>query len=319
MRELLAIDEEWLLGKMEAVLAWLRAGHVVDVSVEAATKLVPARRSVGTVAIVPLTGFMSQKPNIFSLLFGGTSTEAFASEVVSALNDPAVGAVVMPIDSPGGSVHGVPEAATKIRAARGAKPIFAIADPFAASAAYWLASQADEVIGSPSSLTGSIGAVFEHADLSAALEKEGVKVTVLRYGRNKQAGHPAEPLTDDARAEIQAKVNYFGRLIEADVAKGRRVPLEKVRSDFGEGAVFTADGAQSAGLIDRVATLEEVVQQAARGRRPESMGPAPRAYDPAEIAAHAALAGLPFGRQDDEEARIMFGEDVPGPKGVIRP
>jgi signal peptide peptidase SppA len=201
----------------------------------------------------------------------------------------------MPIDSPGGSVHGVTEAAAKIRAARGTKPIFAVADPFAASAAYWLASQADEVAGAPSSLTGSIGAVFEHADLTGALEKEGVKVTVLRYGRNKQAGHPAEPLTDEARADLQSKVDYFGRMIETDVAKGRRVPLERVRSDFGEGAVFTADGALKAGLIDRIATLDEVIQQAARGRRPESMGPLPRAYDPAEIAAHAAIAGVEIG------------------------
>jgi len=295
MRDLLAVDEAWYTEHAERVRAWLRAGGVVDASPEAAAKLIPTRRGSGSVAVIPVTGFLTQKPSLFSMIFGGTSVEAVAAEVAAGMRDSSVSAIVLAVDSPGGSVHGVPEAAAKIRAARGPKPLFAVADPFAASAAYWIAAQADEVIGVPSSITGSIGVILAHSDLSGALEQAGIKVSLIRSGPNKDRSHPAEPLDDEARAELQGKVDYFARMFEADVAKGRRVSVEKVRSDFGEGLTFTADAASKVGLVDRVATLEEVIGQAARGRRPESMGPAPRGYDATEVAIRARLAGVKAG------------------------
>lgn len=299
MRDLLAVQESWYAARVEEMRVWreeiasvkdlLAAG--VD-SPEAAAKLVPTRRpGTGSVAVIPVSGFLTQRPTFLSMLFGGTSVEAVAADVAAAMRDSSISSVVLHVDSPGGSVHGVPEAAAKIRAARGPKPLFAVADSLAASAAYWLAAQADEVIGAPSSLVGSIGVIVEHADVSAALEKEGVKVSVIRSGPDKNRAHMAEPLDDEARAELQAKVDYFARMFEADVAKGRRVSVEKVRSDFGEGLTFTPPKALTAGLIDREATLEEVIGQAAKGRRPESMGPAPRGYDAGEVAIRARLAG----------------------------
>jgi signal peptide peptidase SppA len=294
MRDLLAIDEAWYDSHVEHVRAWLRAGGVVDFGPEAAAKLVPTRRGSGSVAIIPVTGFLTKRPTLFSAIFGGTSIDALAADVISAVRDSSIAAVVLAIDSPGGSVHGLTEAAAQIRAARGSKPILAVADPLAASAAYWIGAQASEFVGSPSSITGSIGIIVEHLDLSAALEQQGVKVSLVRYGRNKATGHPSAPLDEDAREQLQSQVDYFGRMFDADVAKGRRVSVEKVRSDFGEGATFTADAAVRAGLIDRIGTLEEIVRQAATGYRPESMGPSapPRAYDAAEMALRARLAGL---------------------------
>ena len=292
MRDLLAIDEAWYHAHLDQVEAWLSAGGVVDFGPEAAARLVPTRRGSGSVAIIPVTGFLTKQPTLFSAIFGGTSVDALASEVVSAVRDSSVAAVVLAINSPGGAVHGVPEAAAKIRAARGDKPIFAVTDPLATSAAYWLGAQADEFVGSLSGITGSIGVIVELVDASAALESRGVKYSLIRYGRNKGEGHPAVPLDDDAREHVQAKVDYFGRMFDADVAKGRRVSLEKVRADFGEGATFTADAALKAGLIDRVGDLEAVVREAAAGRRPESMGPAPRGFDADEMRLRARLAGL---------------------------
>lgn len=291
MREILAIDPLWLDHRREAVAAWLRSGRTFEAGPEAAAKLVPVRRGVGSVAVIPVVGFLTQHPSLLSMLFGGTSTEAVAVEVAAAARDSSVSAIVLDVDSPGGSVFGVSEAAAKIRSARGQKPVFAVADAVAASAAYWLASQADEVIGTPSSLTGSIGVIGAYLDTSEAQAREGVKMTVFRYGENK-IGDTGEPLSEEGIREIQAQVDYFGRLFDADVAKGRRVSVERVRADFGQGATFTADTAQRAGLIDRVETLDEVVRQAVAGRRPASMGPAPRGYDPVELAARASLGGL---------------------------
>jgi len=264
-------------------------------SPEAATRLLPARRSVGQVAVVSLSGYLTQKPNIFSFLFGGTSVQAFAREIVSALGDQSVGAVVMDVDSPGGEVHGMTEAAQIIRAARGMKPLLAAVNPFATSAAYWLAAQADEIAITPSGLTGSVGCFTYHVDESGALDQAGLKVTLVRHGARKNETNAAEPLAEAARAALQARVDYFGELFENDIARGRsskarKVSAEAVRSTYGEGAVMTAPEALAAGMVDRVATIDEVLQRAADGYKPA--GAAPRAYDPAEAKLRAALAGI---------------------------
>ena len=275
---LLALTDEALLEWRTEVEALFRSGAIGEIyaalrSPEAATTIMPSRKTSGSVAVIGLSGMMSQKPTLFSMIFGGTSTEGFAREVVAALNDPSIGAVVMNVDSPGGSVHGLTEAAAAIRAARGSKPLLAVANPMAGSAAYWMASQADKgsVYATPSGLVGSVGAMVEHVDASAAIEKSGLKLTVLTYGKNKALGHRGQPLSEDAIASTQATVDYFGRLFESDVAKGRGISTAKVHSDYGEGRVFDAQSGLTAGLVDGVATLDEVVGKLV-GRRPAASG-----------------------------------------------
>lgn len=259
-------------------------------SPEAAARLTPTKKSVGDIAVVNLTGFITQKPSLMSMLFGGTSTEGLVSMISAAMSDPSIGAVVMNVDSPGGVVFGVPEAATAIRSMRGTKPFIAIANPLAASAGYYLASQADEMVMAPSALVGSIGVKVTHVDESKAIEQAGLSVTEITYGRRKTEESSIGPLSDEARASIQSRVDYYGKLFETDVAKGRRTSVASVRANYGEGAMFTADGAKANGLVDRVATLEQVIAGLASGVRP-----APRAaskYDPAELRALASLAGI---------------------------
>jgi signal peptide peptidase SppA len=284
--EVLAIEPE-------TYRRWLAEAAVRSVATsdeaEAAARLVPGRKSVGDIAVIRLAGFITQKPSLFSFLFGGTSAEAFAREVTAAMREPSVGAVVLDVDSPGGSVFGVPEAATAIRASRGSKPLVAVANPIMASAAYHLASQADEVVASQSALVGSIGAFALHVDESAAIEGMGLKVSEITFGRRKAEESSLKPLTEEARAGIQSRVDYYGRLFEADVAKGRKTSVETVRARYGEGAVFVAPEAKSAGLVDRIATLEDVITELARGKRTEA---GPRAYDEAALRARAVVAGV---------------------------
>lgn len=294
--EVLAIEPE----TYRRWLARLEGAQLPDLvaldSPEAAAKLVPGRKSIGDIAVLRLSGFLTQKPNLFTMLFGGTSMEAFAREVVAALNDSTIGSVIMDVDSPGGSAMGPAEAAAMIRRAKGSKPLVAVANPLTASAAYWIASQADEVVAAPSSLVGSIGAITIHVDESAALEKMGLKVTEITSSRRKAEESSLKPLTDEAWQAIKTRIDYFGRLFEADVAKGRKVGVEAVRSRFGEGAVMVPPAAKAAGLVDRVATLDEVIWDLARGKRPD---PAARSYDPGLLTAHAILAGVDL---DEKEA-----------------
>ena len=257
-------------------------------SPEAEARLTPGKKSVGDIAVINLTGFITQKPSLFTVLFGGTSTEGLVQMIRAAVTEPSVGAIVLNVDSPGGDVSGVPEAATAIRNLRGKKPIVALANPLMASASYYLGAQADEIVATPSSIVGSIGIIVAHIDESEALKKAGLNVSIITYGRRKAELTSAKPLGDEAREGIQARVDYFGHLFEADVAKGRGVSVQTVRANYGEGAVFTAPDARAAGLVDRIGTLEEVVGRLASGQRVGVRAEA----DPLEIAARAALAGV---------------------------
>src|SRR5207302_11309430 len=123
----------------------------------------------------------------------------FGQEFDAAIADPNVSAVVLDTDCPGGSAAGTPELASKIRAARGKKPIIAVANALMASAAYWIASAADEIVATPSADVGSVGGYQAHLDQSQALEKEGLKVTFIQEPALKTAGNPYEPLRSAAR------------------------------------------------------------------------------------------------------------------------
>ena len=267
LTDVLAMDERTY--RMWSKAAEEMSAGTPEALMLSAARLIPARRSSGSVAVIPLSGFLTQKATMFSMLFGGTSVQAFAREVVAAMADSSVTAVVMDVDSPGGEVFGVTEAAGQIRAARGTKPLVAVANPMAASAAYWLASQADEVVVTPSGVAGSVGVFSTHLDESKALEQAGLAVKFISYGRRKVEGNSAEPLSEDALASIQARVDDAGRQFEADVAKGRRVSAAKVHSDFGEGGLLTASQAVESGAVDLVATLDEVVAQLVDGRKPK--------------------------------------------------
>lgn len=281
-------------------LRWLETlqAHAADVALlakvhapEAAVALSPAKKSVGDIAVIRLSGFITQKPSLFTVLFGGTSAEQFAATVYAAMAEPSIGAVVLDVDSPGGEVFGVPEAAAVIRASRGSKPLVAISNPFMASAAYWLGSQADEIVALPSSLTGSIGVYAAHVSEEEALKKFGIEITEITYGRRKAEQSSAHPLSKEAKDAIERDLAYFGRMFERDVAKARGTTAANVHSSYGEGSLFTAPDAKAAGMIDRVGTLDEVIGQLASGRR--SAVRAMAEADPVEMAARAALAGLP--------------------------
>lgn len=231
----------------------------------------------GTIAVIPIAGVIIPKATLFSEISGGTSVERVQADFRAALDDKDVSAIVFDIDSPGGMTDGIPELAAELRAARGKKPVVAVANYRAASAAYWLGSQADEFIASPSADVGSIGVFAAHQDVSKMEEKLGVKTTLISAKRSprKTEGNPYEPLSDDARKAIEERVDEMMAMFEADVAKGRRVPVDTVRSDFGQGSMLSAKKALNAGMIDGIATLEETIRRVSKGQahQPEPVEP----------------------------------------------
>ena len=228
---------------------------------QAANLQVTGKKSGGLVAILPLTGIIAPKASMVNgpSLPQGTSCEAFQQAFDAAIADDSVSHVVIDVDSPGGSVTGVPELAARMFAARGKKPITAVANSMAASAAYWLASAADELVVAPSGEVGSIGVFCVHEDDSGMYEQMGIKHTIIRAGDRKVEANPYEPLSEDARASIQADIDEFYSMFLKAVAKNRNCSIATVESDFGQGRMMLAKAAVAAGAADRIATLEQVL------------------------------------------------------------
>jgi ClpP class serine protease len=128
-----------------------------------------------------------------------------------------------------------------------------------ASAAYYIGSSASEIVVTPSGLIGAIGVYSMHEDHSQELADSGIKVSLIAAGKYKFEDNPFIPLTDEARAAIQERVDAYYALFTRDVAKGRGVSIDAVRNGFGEGRVVDAKQAVALGMADRIATLDEVI------------------------------------------------------------
>ena len=260
--EIWAIDE-YKLDQIVAFLALQVEGEKLSADQLQARISRQAERDVarreGSVAILPLRGVIATRMNLMSDISGGTSSEGFGKQFDAAVADSGVKAMVIDVDSPGGAVSGTDELSSKIFAARGTKPIIAHVNPTCASAAYWIATAADEMVLNPSAEVGSIGVMGVHDDISAALEKAGVKRTLMKAGEFKAEMAPFLPLSEEARKYQQERIDaYYDQFVRA-VARNRNVSLQAVRENFGKGRMVMAAEAVSQGMADSVATLEETL------------------------------------------------------------
>lgn len=224
----------------------------------------------GALQILPLVGVLSQRAGMIGMSSSpGTSVDQFGRRFQAAVDDPRIGAIVIDVDSPGGEVYGTPELGERIRAARGKKPIVAVANSLSASAAYWLAAQADELVVTPGGEVGSIGVWAAHTEFSEMDAAAGVKTTIVRAGEFKYELNEYEPLSDEAKAHLQERIDDYYAMFLTAVAKGRGVPVSKVRGEYGKGRVLGAHEAVRLGMADRVDTLDNTLRRvAARTRAP---------------------------------------------------
>ena len=220
-------------------------------------------KASGTVAVIPIVGIISHRLSMMSSISGpgGTSTTRVAMQLREALDDGNCKAIVFDVDSPGGSVEGVQELASEIYQARKKKPITAVCNAMSASAAYWIASAAKDLVITPSGQAGSIGVYVAHQDESKAMEMDGIKVTLISAGKFKVEGNPTEPLSDAARASLQKKVDDYYTMFVKGVAQNRGASQADVRNGYGEGRMLLAADAVKENLADRVSTFDAVLEE----------------------------------------------------------
>lgn len=241
--------------------------------------------ATGGVAVIPVHGMIAPRANLLSDISGGTTFEGLSDTLHEAVAAKPR-AIVLDINSPGGNVAGAHEFAREVLAARAQVPIIAQSNHLMGSAAYWIGSAATEIVASPSSLVGGIGVYTLYADISAALEKRGIKHTLIAGGGEyKGEGADGGPLSDDAFAHRKQVVEGFAAQFLADVAAGRGVDAAIVRDTFGKGRVLRAPDALSAGMVNRIGTLAETVTRLGGSVATPTIAPVPAAATVHELTA----------------------------------
>jgi capsid assembly protease len=208
------------------------------------------------VALINVFGELVNRGSWIGASSGLTSYEGLDAQMRAAMDDPAIRAVVLDMNSPGGAASGAMETAALVRRVAEQKPVVAFVNAQAASAAYAIASGASRIVATPSAMLGSIGVVWMHVDRSAAVEKSGLKPTLLTAGAYKADGHPFAALPADARARIQAQIDAVYELFVSTVADHRGLDPAAVRGT--EAGLFMGQAAVDAGLADQVGGLDDV-------------------------------------------------------------
>lgn len=216
-----------------------------------------------SVAVLPIVGTLSKRADIMDEASGGTSTDRLGRDFDRLMADESISAIVLDVDSPGGESFGVQELSDKIYAARGRKPVIAVANPEAASAAYYIASAADSISITPSGWVGSVGVVAVHTDLSKLNETMGVTVSYIYAGDYKVEGNPDAPLSEEARAYYQEQVDGIYKQFIDDLARNRNTIASDIRANYGSGRMLRAQAARQVGMADAIETLDEAISRVA--------------------------------------------------------
>ena len=278
--------EPWLIRPdVHAVLRDIVSAHVIGGEVESNRRALGSRlsanrksvRAIGPdgagdgsptepydivdgVAVVPLIGVVGYRMGSFEKSSGGADALDFIGALAKAEQDSNVTAVVLNIDSPGGTVSGVAEAAAAVSRLRASKPVISFADSMMASSAYWIGCAADMVYCGQFASVGSVGVYLALLDSSRAYEKAGYKTEMFKSGDFKGMGADGTALTDSQRAFLQDRVDALGSAFRAHVTSCRPV----IDSASLDGRDFLGADSLRLGFVDAVATMEQTISDAAR-------------------------------------------------------
>lgn len=207
------------------------------------------------IAVIPIQGTLMKKTSGLSAMSGSGSYEQIKAQCEEAYTNPAVKGIIFDIDSPGGETHGLFDLADTIFSMRGQKPIYAVANDGAYSAAYAIACAADKIFLSETAGVGSIGVFAMHVDQSGADKQAGLKYTYIKAGDKKTAGNPHEALSESAENDVQTEIDRQYGMFVSLVARNRSMTQKSVAAT--EAGVYYADKAVKVGLADQVGSFED--------------------------------------------------------------
>lgn len=210
----------------------------------------------GSVGIVPVLGPIFPRANLFTEISGATSVETLMRDISAVMSDPRIDTLILNIDSPGGAITGISELSAFIAGLRDKKKVYAYVSGQSASAAYWIASGASEIVSTDTGLLGSIGviAIMDRPD-------EKTKAREISIVSSQSPNKRPDIETTEGRAKIQAVVDNLADVFIGAVAKNRGTSVENVIQSYGQGDVMIAQKAISAGMADRIGTLDELINE----------------------------------------------------------
>ena len=255
--------------KLDVILSVLGA-RIGLADLAAPVGYTPAARALGPpsgkVAVIPIHGTLVRRTSGIEAESGLASYTGIAAQLDAALASPEIAAILLDIDSPGGESGGVFDLADRIRAASEVKPVWAVANDMAFSAAYALASAAARVFVARTGGVGSIGVIAMHVDQSVKDAHDGVRYTAVFAGERKNDLNPHEPISNEAHAVLKAEVDRIYDLFVETVARHRGLDADAVRAT--EAGLFFGPDAVATGLADAVGSLDDALTQLTQSLSP---------------------------------------------------
>lgn len=223
--------------------------------------------ALGGVSVLDVEGVLVERRSWLSDLLGASAVGEVLAAVEDAYRDPGTHAVLLRLDSPGGTVRGIPEIHEAIMRGRESKPTMAVTHGTLGSAAYWIASAADAIaVGSPVAMVGSIGIVARHVDVSGAEAQRGIRTTEIVAGKYKRIASAFAPLSAEGRDTLQDQADYLYAAFVDAVAAGRRTTPSAVLDGYADGRVFVGKQAIAAGAADLMASSARVLADLQKGK-----------------------------------------------------
>lgn len=219
----------------------------------------PAASAPDGIAVIPIHGSLVKRSLGMEAASGLTSYGEIAAMLDAALADPQVSGILLDIDSPGGEASGSFELARRVREVAATKPVWAVANDSAYSAAYAIAASAQRLFVTETGGVGSIGVIALHVDQSVKDAKDGYRFTAVTAGAHKNDFSPHEPLSDGAKTELQGEVDRLYAIFTEHVAAMRNLDLDAVRAT--EAGLYFGANAISQGLADGIQTLEVTLSE----------------------------------------------------------
>ena len=253
-------NEPWLIDTnthcaiQQALINHIRGGQAKLFDGEEKTNESKPYQIVGQTAIINMFGVIGKHLSGLEMMCGGLSLDKSTALINTAINDSAVENILLHFNSPGGTVTGVYEAGRFISEASQYKPIYAYTETQMCSAAYWLASKCSSIITTPSASIGSIGVYMALMDYSGKMEKDGVKLNLIKSGEFKAMG--IKPLTEAEQGILQARVEDIHEQFKTEVNEKRNVSVE-----YMEGLTYTGKESINNDLADAlVFSLSEALE-----------------------------------------------------------
>jgi len=250
------------------LVAWVIAGRIgIEVAIPepSASRFVGQRRGatryseINGTAIIPVIGSLVNRGAWVGASSGLVSYEGLQAQLLEVAADKDINRIILDINSGGGEAAGMFDLADTVRGVREKKPVIAVVNNMAASAAYGIASQANRIVTAKTGVTGSIGVVMVHLDHSGMLQQKGVAATLIYAGKHKVDGNPFGPLSESVKAELKAEIGDLYEDFVAKVAEGRpSLTADAIRAT--EARVFSGEKGLRAGLADEGGTIFDVLE-----------------------------------------------------------